>query len=387
MKKIFLILPILFLLTGCYNYRELNDLAIVSGISITKEENTYKVTAEVVNPKKQQDTSSSKEPDFIIYTSSANSMQEAFRKVIKESPRKLYLAQMDILIIDEKVAEEELNTILDFIARDPEVRSEFYVLIGKIDKILEVTTPLENISSKNILESLKANNMYLGYANLITYHELINDYLNPNIEIALPSIEVTGNPKEGEDIKNIESTTEDASSVISNIGVFKNNKLLGYLSEKESLVYNLVMGNTQTTLIKTNYQNNQYVVNEIIDSSVKTEADPKNNKITISIKGKSAISEVNYDCDLEKIKTIEDIQKKLNETIEDTIKNSIEDTILKYNSDIYGFLDLFYKKDPKYYKTIKDEWYEKIFPNLEIEVKSKIEIIEKGNLNGGLYHE
>ena len=131
MKKIFLILPILFLLTGCYNYRELNDLAIVSGISVSKEDNTYKITAEVVNPKKHPDTSSSKEPDFVIYTSSANSMQEDFREVIKESPKKLYLAQMDILIIDEKVAKEELNTIMDFISRDPEVRSEFYVLIGK----------------------------------------------------------------------------------------------------------------------------------------------------------------------------------------------------------------------------------------------------------------
>lgn len=387
MKKIFLILPILFLLTGCYNYRELNDLAIVSGISVSKEDNTYKITAEVVNPKKQQDTSSSKEPDFVIYTSSANSMQEAFREVIKESPKKLYLAQMDILIIDEKVAKEELNTIMDFISRDPEVRSEFYVLIGKESEILEITTPLENISSKNILESLKSNNMYLGYANLITYHELINNYLNPNIEIALPSIEVKGNEEEGESTKNIENTTGDASSIISTLAIFKSNKLVGYLSEKESLAYNLVMGNTQTTLIKTNYQNDQYVVNEIIDSSTKMEADPQKNKVTITIKGKSAISEVNLDCNLENKKTIENIQKKLNKTIENTIKNSIKDTIQKYNSDIYGFLDLFYKTDPSYYKKIKDTWYEETLPNLEIEVKSNIEIIEKGNLNGGLYHE
>ena len=37
MKKLLLLLPVLFFLTGCYNYRELNDLAIVSGISINKE--------------------------------------------------------------------------------------------------------------------------------------------------------------------------------------------------------------------------------------------------------------------------------------------------------------------------------------------------------------
>ena len=36
---------------------------------------------------------------------------------------------------------------------------------------------------------------------------------------------------------------------------------------------------------------------------------------------------------------------------------------------------------------LKDNWYNSIFKNLEIEVKSNIKIIEKGNLNGGIYHE
>ena len=48
---------------------------------------------------------------------------------------------------------------------------------------------------------------------------------------------------------------------------------------------------------------------------------------------------------------------------------------------------MFYKKDAKYYKkNIKDNWDE-YFQNLDIKVKSKIEIFEKGNLNGGLYYD
>ena len=72
MKKFCFLLPLFFILTGCYNYRELNDLAIVSGISISKEADIYKITAEVVNPKKQQDTSSSKEPDFVTENTQNN---------------------------------------------------------------------------------------------------------------------------------------------------------------------------------------------------------------------------------------------------------------------------------------------------------------------------
>lgn len=387
MKKIILLLPILFLLTGCYNYRELNDLAIVTAISINKVEEEYVVTAEVVNPKKQQDAFGGNEPDFIVYTGKGTSMQEAFRKIVKESPRKLYGAQMDILILDEETAKSELKNIMDFFARDPEIRSEFYVLVGKSNNVLGITTPLDKISSKNIVDSLEANNNYLGYANLVTFHELINNYLNPNIEIALPIVEVIGDTEEGTTLDNLETTTLDASIIVSSLAIFKDDKLVGYLTEEESQAYNMIMGNSQTTLMKTNYQDNQFIVNEILNSSAEIEVDVKKKKVTISLEGKAAISEANYSGNLEDTKVIEKIQKDLNNTTENFVKDAIENTIKKYNSDIYGFRDLFYKKNPKAYKKLKENWYTETLPNLEIEVKSDIVIFEKGNLNGGLYDE
>ena len=49
-------------------------------------------------------------------------------------------------------------------------------------------------------------------------------------------------------------------------------------------------------------------------------------------------------------------------------------------------IDLFYKENPKEFKSIyKDS--KDFLKNIKIEVKSNIEIIEKGNLNGGIYHE
>lgn len=388
MKKLLPFLLLLFLLTGCYNYREINDLAIASGISIKKEDNgEYQLTVEVVNPKKEQDTSSGKEPDFIIYTATGKSMQETFRKMIKESPQKIYAAQIEILILDESLVKEDLKNIVDFFARDPEIRSEFYVLVGKDSDILDVITPLETLSSKNILESLEANNQYLGVANLVTYHDLLANYLNSKMELALPSIEIIGQEQEGESTKNIEKSESDAAIVLSNLAIFKDNKLLGYLTNSQSLAYNFAMGNIKETLIQTDYSNQQFIMNEIIQSSTETKVDVKNNKIKISLKGKASISEVNYDCDLTKNETIEKIQKDLNKSVEKLIKEGITDIIDTYNSDIFGYQDLFYKTDPKYYKKIESDWYTKIFPNLEIEVKADYNIFEKGNLNGGVFNE
>ena len=385
MRKYIFLLPFIFIITGCYNYRELNDLAIISGVSICKYDNIYNITVEVVNPKKEQDTSSGKEPDYVIYEGYGNSMQEAFRNIVKESPQKLYGAQIDILIIDEETAREGISEILDFFARDPEVRSEFYVVISKNSEALKVISPLVNLSSKNIISSLKATNTYIGSVNLVTYHELLNHFINPYKEIALPSIEVVGNESIGETNENIEKTTSSANNVISNMCIFKNGKMLDYLSYEESLGYNIIQGNTKTVLIRNEYDNEEFIVNEIIDSKTEIKPNVDKKEITINISGTASISEINKKVNLESNKEIKKIEKDLNKRIEELVRTTILNTNNKYNSDIYGFKDLFYKENPKYYKKLIKEYDIDFLNNITYKVKSNIKIIEKGNLNGGIY--
>ena len=156
MKKIIILLIPLLLLTGCYDYRELSDLAIITAVSIDKIDNNLEVAIQVVNPKKEQDTTSTNEPDFVTYTSSAKTVQEALRKVVNDSPAKLYGSHMEILIISEEVAKNNLNEILDFFSRDPEPRSEINLFIAKNsnpnDELSKIT-PLINLPSTKILSS------------------------------------------------------------------------------------------------------------------------------------------------------------------------------------------------------------------------------------------
>lgn len=385
MKKILFIIPLILLLTGCYNYREINELAIVSGISITKEGNDIKLTTEVINPKKEQDASSGEEPEFITYTKKAKSIQEAIRKMIQESPRKMYGAHIEILIIDEKIAKKDLMDILDFFARDPEIRSEFKVLIGKNDDILKITTPLEKISSQNIRDSLENNSKYLGYANVVTYHELISNVLNPNKELVLPVISLKGNQKEGEEKENILDTTNKANPYLSGMAIFKNNQLKGYLTEKEELIYNMLTNEAKNFFIRTNNKDNQYVVHKIIRFSSKMEFNKKAKEIEITLKGNAAIAEVNEKIDLENLNEVSNLEKELNKELKKTVEDSIQNIKNKYNSDIFGFRDLIYKTDPKYYKEINKDWYKGIFQNIKVNVKVEVKGKEKGSLNRGVY--
>ena len=384
MKKLLLILITLTFLTGCYNYRELNDLAIVTAISISKEKDNYNIAVQVVNPKKDQDTSSSNEPDFIVYKSKGETLQTAFESLVKESPKRMYKTQMQILIIDEKMAKNNIKEVFEYLARDPEIRNEFNVLIGKSDNILETLTPLDNLSSQNILDSLKASSKYLGNTNLLTFNELLSDYQNEKTEMAMPVIKLSSqkNKDDKNNEKTLEKTTTTPAIVLDNIGIFKDNKLIGYLSTKETISYNFINNNIALTNIKKDYPNNKYIAYKILKSKSKLEVTPKKHTITLTIKGNAEINEATYNIDLSKEKNIKKLEKSLNKRLEKMITSSFNSTRKKYNSDIYGFEDLYYKKDPKYYNKIKKDWDSKEFQKIKLKVKSNIKIVEQGNISG-----
>ena len=385
MKKIIILLIILLpLLTGCYNYRELNDLSIVTAMSIEKNNDLYKVTVQVVNPRKDTDASKGNQPSFITYNTTSQSIQKALREMIKESPNKMYAAHLELLIIDEELAKEGISPILDFLIRDPELRDEFYVLISQDKNILETITPLDNLTSESITKSLKTLNKYLGITSITTYSDLIDAYLDDNKEISLPSIKLEGNLTEGNDKEDLEKTNTEAKLILSNMTVFKKDKLIGYLDEFESIAYNFIKDNITNTLIKSNYDDG-FIIHEIISSKTKIEVNPKENKVKIALSGTSSISEVYTKKNLTEYKNIQEIEKIMNNNIEKLIENSFYNIVKKYNTDIFNFKDLYYKKDVNYFNKIKDEYEKNILPNMKLEVKATYIIREKGNLTGGIY--
>ena len=53
MKKIIILLLSCFLFTGCYDYNELNNAAIVSGIAASYKNEKYNITFETIVTKKK----------------------------------------------------------------------------------------------------------------------------------------------------------------------------------------------------------------------------------------------------------------------------------------------------------------------------------------------
>ena len=379
MNKKVLILLILFLLTGCYNHKELNTIAILTASEINKIDGEFIVNAQVVNPQ-SQDTVNVQAP-FFIYTGKGRTIQEAYRQIKLQSSRYLYPNHLQILIINEKLAKEDISQIVDFYLRIPATRTEFNILIGKDENILSTTTPIDDISATSILETMEINNKYLGVTDLITFNEFVNMNLDKKLEIILPSIEVINYNKESQTIENTENTKIENMYKLGNLAIFKDNKLKGYLTEKESIAYNIIKNKAQTILITYECEKDKYMTLEVTE--MKSNISTKNKEINIKVEMSGNINESLCKISLNKEKNIEKLQKELEEFVKKNIEEDINNIRETYNSDVFGFLDLIYKKDYKTYKEIKDNWYNGIYKNIKINTSTSIKIIGKGNVLEG----
>lgn len=389
MKRIKFLILLLPLLSGCYNYRELNELGITTAVSIDYKDNNFYVIAEVINPIKQQDASSSNNSPFVNYNSSSSSLQDAFRKVVLESPRQLYAAQLEIIVLSEEVVNNHLEEVLEYFARDPESRTEIKIIVAKTEdstKAITLQTLLTSLSSSNIIKSLDLQSKVLGMAYPVTLNELLNMYIDPYLEVVLPSMTLYGNYEIGDEKENITTSSPKAIVKIDGSTITKDNKILGYLDLEESKILNLINGKLKETIIKMNYYDG-YIIFEPNRIKVSRELDIKNNIIKINISGYSKTKEIQSNIDLKDPKEVEKLNKALNMELEKKITDTFNSIREKYGTDVFGFQELYYRTNYKYFKENCTNWYEDIYPKIKLEVKANVRLYEKGSTLGGLRYE
>lgn len=376
MKKIFLILIVLFL-SGC-NYRELDKIAITVGCGLEKVDDGYKITVQIADTQKQGNSNSSTSPvRFKNYTYTDRTIHEAARGILTKLPKKAYTKHMQILVIDEKIANNGINEIIDFWFREVELRNDFYVFVSKDStpiEVLGVLTQIYPINSVGIRNLIENNFKYLGGTVLTTFDDLTSSYISKTKEIILPTIMVLG--KDGNKKDNLESSIPESLISLSETAYFRDNKLVGYLDKKQTIYYNLVKNALKTSIISYECDKDKFVTFEIIDN--KTDIDIVKNKpeVNIKVQAKGNLTSVMCEYDISKNDGIKMIEKEGSLEIKKQIDSLFK--LSKDNkTDIFSIRDIYYKHNNKYYKNISN--YNDFFDNLKVNVDVKLNIFEKGN--------
>ncbi|RKJ56857.1 Ger(x)C family spore germination protein, partial [Butyricicoccus sp. 1XD8-22] len=204
MKKLIFFIPIsiivLIILSGCWDRREVNDLAIAVALGIDKnEDDGYRISVQVLNPSEIAAAStgggSGYDTPVTTYTTTGDIVFEALRKLTQEVPRKIYLAHIRLIVIGEEVAKEGIYNVLDFLSRDHEIRTNFFIIVSKdcsANDILNVLTSIEKIPANKLYESLESSSTAWAATSKVKLNELMDDIINEGTQPILTAVTILG---------------------------------------------------------------------------------------------------------------------------------------------------------------------------------------------------
>lgn len=356
MKKIIILLLIVFLTSGCYDYIELNNLSIITGISVDYKDDKYIVAYEILNEQKEGKESSKK--SAVVVSAKGKNIAEAFNNAAKETPKKPYYPHLKCLVISESVAKNKLEGIIDYFLRNPDIRSEFDTVIAHdIDALELLSSSTEDMPViSDVIESLlETNKYYKNNTATAPFEEMVTDILLFGEEAEMAVI-----------------TKKDNLLNISGIGIFKDYKLKGILTPQESITYNVLTGNAMNATY-TIPCNDNYLTLGIYKSKPSIDITNKNVNINVELSGSIIESNCNYNFKDTKV------YKKLNKKYAQVIKKDISDfidTTLTLDSDILGIRRAYYLKYRKKHNDIWKALNYNINTNLKINKKGLIFEVE-----------
>lgn len=379
MKKVIISLLIMFCVTGCWNYRELNEYSIVTGIAVDKKDNEYEVSVLISNAPKSSSDNTSGESQIVVYSGKGNSVFEALKDIGLISPNELYLNSFSIFVISEDVARDGIDSIIDFFLRYSSSRNKFSVIVSKGDKAkdtLKILTHLTNFPSQGISDNIKATSNLQGTITTMNFDELTSIILRDGINPVINSVYIVGDVKDGSSTKNLETSSPKSYVKIGNFAIFKGDKLVDWATHDESLGINMINGKISEMYLNVDY-NDGYIVIDTTSFSSTVKTSVKDNKpiVDIDLNGEARIIEVNGDINLQDSKVIEKLQDKCNKLIKSNAKKAIN-LAIKNKTDIFGFGLNFYENHPKFFEKVKDEW-ENNLGEIKINIKSKLVLKNK----------
>ena len=349
MKKAILLLTFIFLLSGCYDYQEVNNLGIISAIGIDYEDNKYIITLEVLND--SGDKESSKISSY-TKTNSDKSLAKAIEKTADLIEDKANYTHVKLMILSDSIIQDKFQTIIDYFIRSTYFRENFYV-ISSIDsspkEILNNTTKNNPVVSSSIISLLESNNYSSNSSVMKTFDQVIDEIITFGIDTCFSNI-----------------TLNDEQFKIDGLLIFDEYEFKEKLNNDEATIYNILTNNFYRPIFSKEYDDLYFSV-AITSGDTKTYISDNKMFVEGNLEGKIMDNETNYD--IRSLEVLNNLNNDFTNIMNNKLNNFLE-KIQKYKSDILGLSKSYYQKTRE-----KEENY---WLNLKIESNIDFSINKKG---------
>lgn len=353
------------LLSGCWDYREVENLTLVDGIAIDRGENgkKYHLTFECIRMSGDQQASGIN--PWLVETD-GDTIFEAVRGALKVSEKRLYFNPCRLVVLSEDIAREGIRPVLDWFLRDAEPRLTLEFAVSREKTAVEI---LKQEPQPGQLNSYLISNLisgalsYSGDVAKTRLYEIDNILNTAGDSLVLPGVEAS-------------EKIGDAKLKLSGTAVFKKDKLIGWLGDKQTRDLNFILDQINEGLIITSEGGQDDNLSlEILGSNTKLEPVVQNGSVVmkVTVHVTAALGERESDKEVPGSEIIQKAEDHAEKTLKKGITDLISQTQREYNSDIFGFGDKIYRSEPKEWEKLGPRW-EKAFPKLRCETEVQVKI-------------
>lgn len=374
--KHLILLLFLVLASGCWDRRELENLAVVlgMGLNLTPQGEGYEVTCQIVRAGQIQSPGGGAggggggdvKPYWIL-RSSGPTVFEAVRNATFQSSRRLFLSHNQVLIIGEQLARKGVLPAIDFLVRDHEPRVTQWVLLttDEPEQILNASAGLERITALAITDLVQnyALTSKIQAVNLADYLETRMQKTSAN---TLPIIK-------------IKETAGKKELLLDGTGVIKNDRLVGYLDPKETRGLLWVLGKVQGGLITVDVPGGQGKATfEIFTTSTSLTVEVKEDRVhvKIEVQERAGLGAQTTYAELSTPEQFKRLERRQAEVIKDEIRAAVTKA-KAYKADIFGFGEYLFKHDNQKWQRLEKEW-DRYFVDADVEIKVEAMVKELG---------
>ncbi|OAS17104.1 hypothetical protein A8708_02485 [Paenibacillus oryzisoli] len=375
------------LLTGCWDRKELNQLAITSATAIDWDGKVWTVSYQVVIPQSIANPNTGGSPGqqapVMVFSTSGSSIRGAVQQSSLEMPRSLFFAHNRVIVIGENAAKEGISQLLDVYLRNSDSRETVGLLItsGEGRKILEQIVPLEKVPGAAIKNMIHNEDMNGSNFKQVSIYQLMMGIASDAPYTIVPEIVISG---EGENntIATLKKTFFSNKLRLGRSAVFKKDKLAGWFTPHEEYGMSWIRNTIKRTTLYFGCTPGSMDVKAAlrVDRST-TKMKPIRTTdgrliMHVDVNTVGTINENACSNDLTQPKDLHAFEQVAGAEITRLMTESFQAAVKK-NLDVFHFADTIHKHDPTYWKQIKPNWDEH-FAQLQFESHVKVKIARIG---------
>ena len=378
MGLVLILIACILFLTGCWGKREVEGLAplIGVGIDLGQKPGTYLITEQFASPKKGETTVTANIDRTESYE--ASSLRESFEMTSKIAYRILFMGSLKVIVIGEDVAKAGFMDVLDFAQRLSQFRRTMYLVLaqGKAQSLLNLKLRTGALPAMYIKDNLENGETISTYPTVQLGH-----YLTVlGRKSTAPIIPLIKGIKSGDGGIEYKAEVKDEAGEIQleGAGVFRGDRLVDFLTDEETKGYMWLENNVIHRLINTVGSEESKVSfgGQVLKSTTKYKVKGNDGTIGLQYQIKASIAVDEVMGLKEQLSETEwvDLMKGAEKSFAKVIQKECELSIKKERElglDFLGIGRHIEQKNPAYWKTVKDQWEQKIadFPvSLNVQV-------------------